>query len=248
MYFKIIENALSKNGAIKNRLEQIIINLFESYFLVFFENISSLELPDNLSNSDIKLNTNQTYGGYKNILLSEIYNGSFSINNAKKTVPDITKHKWIWSENGEEGDCRFGKNGYIYWAGEVDSGDIYTLNGDTLTINEEIELNWDGKKFIANYDDGEGYSALITITEIIPATFTFIIDETEFTAEENMTWEDWVESDYNTGSYYVGGEGSGVYVGEKYIVYSDEESHSPYKEEIIDGSHDYRTESLDVNE
>lgn len=214
----------------------------------YFEGIATLEIPDDLSETDIKLNANQTYGEHKNIALSDIYNGTFSINNAKKPVPDITKNNWIWIENGEEGNCRFGKNGYIYWAGEVDSGDTYTLNGDKLTINEEIELNWDGEKFVANFDDGEGYSALITITEIIPATFTFKIDDTEYTAEENMTWEDWVESDYNTGSYYVGGEGSGVYVGEKYIVYYDEESHSPYKEEIIDGSHDYRTENLDVNE
>ena len=43
MYFKIIENSLCKKGPIKNRLEQIILNLFESYFLVFLEDISTLD-------------------------------------------------------------------------------------------------------------------------------------------------------------------------------------------------------------
>ena len=43
----------------------------------YFENIDSLEIPNDLSDSDIKLNANQTYGGYQNIALSEIYNGKF---------------------------------------------------------------------------------------------------------------------------------------------------------------------------
>ena len=43
MYFEVIENSLGKNGPAKIRLEQILINLFESYFLVFFEEIPNLE-------------------------------------------------------------------------------------------------------------------------------------------------------------------------------------------------------------
>lgn len=215
----------------------------------YFENISSLELPDNLSDSDIKLNANQTYGGYKNIALSEIYNGSFSINNVKKTVPDITKHKWIWSENGEESYCKFGKNGYVNWDGEVELSDTYTLDGNKLTINEEIELNWDGEKFAANFDDGEGYSALITITEIIPMTFTFSIDSTEYTAEENMTWEDWVESDFNTGSYIIGDGDFAIYVEDKWVVLFDEYGVGQFqnKDWIIDSTLNYSTEKVPDN-
>lgn len=37
-----------------------------------------MELPDDLSNTDIKLNANQTYGGYQNIALVDIYNGKFT--------------------------------------------------------------------------------------------------------------------------------------------------------------------------
>ena len=43
MYFEAIENSLNKNGEAKIRLEQILLNLFESYFLVFFEEIPNLE-------------------------------------------------------------------------------------------------------------------------------------------------------------------------------------------------------------
>ena len=32
---------------------------------------------------------------------------------------------------------------------------------------------------------------------------TFTIDETEYQAEEGMTWSGWVKSDYNTGNYFI---------------------------------------------
>lgn len=44
----------------------------------YFENIATLDLPNDLSNTDIKLNANQTYGGYQNIALVDIYNGKFT--------------------------------------------------------------------------------------------------------------------------------------------------------------------------
>jgi hypothetical protein len=39
IYFEMIENAFNKDNIIKIRLEQMLLNLFESYFLVFFEEI-----------------------------------------------------------------------------------------------------------------------------------------------------------------------------------------------------------------
>ena len=58
----------------------------------YFENINNLEIPDDLSNSNIILNANQNYGGYNDIELSKIYNGKlekdvnqleFSVNGVK---------------------------------------------------------------------------------------------------------------------------------------------------------------------
>lgn len=37
-----------------------------------------MDIPDDLSNTDIKLNANQAYGGYQNIALVDIYNGKFT--------------------------------------------------------------------------------------------------------------------------------------------------------------------------
>lgn len=41
----------------------------------YFENIDNLELPNDLSNSNIILTTNQSYGNYNNIALVDVYNG-----------------------------------------------------------------------------------------------------------------------------------------------------------------------------
>ena len=60
-----------------NKGENISKEQLKDILNKYFEGISTLELPDDLSNSDIKLNANQTYGGYKNIALSDIYIGSF---------------------------------------------------------------------------------------------------------------------------------------------------------------------------
>lgn len=55
----------------------------------------------------------------------------------------------------------------------------------------------------ASYIYGRAYTPLIA----------FEVDGISYTAEDGMTWEEWVNSNYNTGSFHVGGE----------YVYSDEE-------------------------
>ena len=39
--------------------------------------------------------------------------------------------------------------------------------------------------------------------ESAESLISFTIDGTSYQAEEGMTWGEWCESDYNTGSYYV---------------------------------------------
>ena len=45
---------------------------------------------------------------------------------------------------------------------------------------------------------------------------TFKISGTSYQAEVGMTWEEWVNSDYNTGNYYINGSlitvGDGNYI------------------------------------
>ena len=46
---------------------------------------------------------------------------------------------------------------------------------------------------VQNYQDGENDTSKNLIT--------FTIDGTEYQAEEGMTWEEWVASEYNTGTF-----------------------------------------------
>jgi len=61
----------------------------------YFENIDNLELPDDLSNSNIKLTTNQSYGSYNNIALVDVYNGKL------QTIPIKTSRFYIGDESYE---------------------------------------------------------------------------------------------------------------------------------------------------
>ena len=79
---EIVENAkLDVLAQIsENKGENITKDQLKKILNIYFEDIDTLEIPDDLSNSDIKLNANQTYGGYQNIELSKIYNGKVGDN------------------------------------------------------------------------------------------------------------------------------------------------------------------------
>ena len=61
----------------ENKGETISKDQLKTILNEYFLNINNLEIPDDLSSSDITLNANETYGGYQNISLSDIYNGTF---------------------------------------------------------------------------------------------------------------------------------------------------------------------------
>lgn len=68
----MLAQLVQNNG--KNLSKEQLKNILKKYF----NDIETLEFPEDLSNSNIKLNIKQSYGGYKNILLSTIYNGKLS--------------------------------------------------------------------------------------------------------------------------------------------------------------------------
>ena len=203
----------------ENKGENISKEQLRNILKIYFDDIDSLELPDNLSNSDIKLNAKQTYGGYKNIALSKIYNGAFSTNSVANQVPDITKNKWRFTVDGEAiGIYRFDKNENAYFNGGSEPEGKYNLDGDNLTYHF-VEFEWDGVKFVGTMDNGEGGTITLTLTEIIP--FTFTIDSTEYTADEGMTWSEWIASDYNEGNYQIFDGVNQVFNGGSSVVYDD---------------------------
>ena len=77
----------------------------------YFENIDTMEFPDDLSNSDIKLNAKQAYGGYQNIDLVDIYNGKFAIENRVVTLGEKYEDSMI----GKTIDFKSEKNNVNEW-------------------------------------------------------------------------------------------------------------------------------------
>lgn len=68
--------------------------------------------------------------------------------------------------------------------------DEYNNNKDThLTPNVSLIVN--------------PIEQIIFIPETKSDTFTFIIDDVEYQAEEGMTWEQWINSKYNTNGFYI---------------------------------------------
>ncbi len=61
----------------ENKGENISKDQLKDILDKYFVDIATLELPDDLSNSDLKLNAKQIYGGHQNIALTDIYNGKF---------------------------------------------------------------------------------------------------------------------------------------------------------------------------
>ena len=191
---EIIENAKIDVLAqiTENKGEKITKAQLKTILSKYFENINTLELPDDLSNSDIKLNTNQTYGNFKNIALTEIYNGTFS---TTSQIPEITENRWTISvKNGAYllKSGRFYDDGYFYFDGDSDPQGSWSIDGDTLSASAwgmTLNLSWDGEKFVGETSFG-GETVTATLSKI--NTFKFKIDGTEYLAEEECNWRDWL--------------------------------------------------------
>ena len=90
---EVIENAkldvlaqMSENNG-----ENISKDQLKTILNKYFKDINTLELPNDLSETNILLTANIEYGGYENIKLSEIYNGNFT--NQANTV--LAKDKLV---------------------------------------------------------------------------------------------------------------------------------------------------------
>ena len=109
-------------------------------------------------------------------------------------------------------------DGVVIWQGG--------LKASTISIT-------DGVLTITNTDDRVEKFVVISNTETVlvlnadgtVATISFTIDGTEYKALEGMTWGEWVESEYNTGGFYVGGysksmgdSGYAITNAERYVV------------------------------
>jgi roadblock/LC7 domain-containing protein len=86
-------------------------------------------------------------------------------------------------------------DGKTVWRAKADleqlSAPTISLDGDTLTMTAD-----DRTETFAIFENGV---EVATVANLI----SFTIDGTQYTALSGMTWSEWVESEYNTGGFYV---------------------------------------------
>ena len=88
-------------------------------------------------------------------------------------------------------------------------------------VPEDIEINFEIEIYNGEVAD-----------EVSLISFT--IDSTTYQAEDGMTWEEWVESDYNIDGYTIGSAFNSINsTTGKYVAYSG--SHELYTATIVSG-------------
>lgn len=58
---------------------------------------------------------------------------------------------------------------------------------------------------VCSRDFKELFLSIADVNDLAPNLITFTIDGTSYQAGDGMTWEEWLSSEYNTGSYYTTG-------------------------------------------
>lgn len=79
---------------------------------------------------------------------------------------------------------------------------------------------------------------------------SFTISGTSYQAEEGMTWEQWVNTDYNTNNKYSRGGGMPMYIEEtanmNYYVYDTTTNNCVLLEDAIEANGVYNTKYVDA--
>lgn len=168
----------------ENKGENISKVQLKSILNTYFDDIDNLELPDDLSNSNIKLNANQTYGGYKNIALSDIFTGKFG---TIVEVSDLDKLKNFFGNNFE----------LIF----TDDGNSYKNNVEPIvdansSIKEIIRTNQDGYGAYISYNNNY-YRILCSFADSPIPTSVYI---KQISIEELIS--DWFDAP-NANDHYI---------------------------------------------
>lgn len=167
---EVVENAkldvLSQIA--ENKGETISKGQLKTILNKYFLDIDSLELPDDLSNSDITLNANQTYGGYQNIALSSIYNGKLSTEKLKSGLYETGTSNLItaWNVLKSNNLITLENGNKLSYISDELVGDL-VIDDEVSELGIFAEYNW------SHYF----WKSIINLTGItIPGTVTEIPD------------------------------------------------------------------------
>jgi hypothetical protein len=126
-----------------------------------------------------------------------------------KNCTNLSGNMYMYSNNvANMKECFYGKNNSNRY-------NIYAYQGtttwNTLRINNTLSMVGNSITW-TNYSNGSFYNTAYNIyvydINAEASLITFYIgrttsSQTSYQAEEGMTWEEWINSDYNTDGYYI---------------------------------------------
>ena len=77
--------------------------------------------------------------------------------------------------------------------------------GESIYVGVSYRYNANGVYADGAFNVEVGDLSMEFTTAHVPQTFSFTVSETTYYAEKDMTWLEWVESDYNVGNYRISG-------------------------------------------
>ena len=94
-------------------------------------------------------------------------------------------------------ETEYGSGNYEMTTRESWPTEGYTFNSDLSVCERGSELSWDdeNKRVLMS---GNTSDKCYVYFDALKKTIIFYINDVEFTAEENMTWKEWINSSYNT--------------------------------------------------
>lgn len=118
--------------------------------------------------------------------------------------------------------------------------EIRTLSGIEETLSPEaMKENLNGANSAIQEEANLIAQILLALEAKINKTITFSINGTEYTAEKNMTWHEWCNSDYNTSYFTNYYENEKISNADDHLVNDDGEF--IYGNEIIVANKEYTT-------
>ena len=148
------------------------------------------------------------------------------------------------------------KNWHVFRAKKEDGKNTIYIGDTSLTEEELVNIKSGGnvdekigeieeQLESTNNSIGDIESALNTILEIqnalLPApTFTFTIDGITYNTNENMSWDDWCASDYNTLGLYWSDMMGGYFLDGLGFLWFDGVIVAPEADIVINGEYEIR--------
>ena len=128
------------------------------------------------------------------------YSGSYVYPVINKVETTLTTDSITVKVTATKGTNNISK--YYY---SIDGGSTFVESTSNSYTLENLNNHSTYKIFVKIADDNNKYSnAFIKIVSIDFNTFAFYLDDVEFQTEEDMTWEEWLDSSYSDGWNYKG--------------------------------------------